>query len=91
MANFYLIAYDPAKTDTVSLNEFIKNNPKFINWWHYIKSMYLIKTNDNLAGVHQELLKQWPKNRYLVIKVDPTYRNGWLNPEAWKWFQKNVD
>ena len=90
MANFYLIAVDKDK-DTTALHNFIDSSPMFINWWHYISSAYIVKTNDNLAGVQAALQRNWPNNRYLLIKVDPTYRDGWLNPEAYQWFRDNAN
>jgi hypothetical protein len=91
MANFYLITIDPQTSNQTALHQVIANNPVFINWWHYLSSTYIVKTNENLVGVQAELQKKWPKNRYLLIKVDPKHRDGWLVPDAWKWFKDNVN
>lgn len=92
MANFYLISFDPSTIDTTALHKVIANSSSFIAWWHYLGSAYLVKTTSkNLAGVHTEILEKWPNNRFLIIKVDPAIRNGWLPPDAWEWFKKHVD
>lgn len=91
MANFYIISFDPEKTDSTGLHRIIKDSSTFISWWHYISSVYIVKTNENLAGVHAELQRKWPNNRYIIIKLDPQHRNGWLNHDAWEWFRKKVD
>jgi|GEM_PF-4021442 len=91
MANFYIIAYDPATTASADLHKIIESNPSFISWWHYIKTIYIVKTNESLSTVQKDILSKWPKNRFIIIKLDPTVRNGWLPPDAWEWFKKKVD
>jgi hypothetical protein len=91
MANFYIISYDPSTTNSAGLHKIIENNPDITHWWHYIKTAYLVKTTNNLDGIHSAILREWPNNRYLIIKVNPEYRNGWLPPDAWAWFKKNAD
>lgn len=89
-ANFYYISYDPSTTDTSRLHKII-DSQGFNTWWHYLKSGYIIKTTKhNLADIHEILQKDWPGNRYLIIKLDPRYRNGLLAPDAWAWFKRNV-
>lgn len=91
MANFYLISFDPTTTDATSLHEVIKN-AGFLSWWHYLGSSYIIKTkNRNLDNVHNLIKTNWPGNRFLIVKIMPEFRNGWLTPDAWKWFREKVD
>lgn len=90
-SNFYLIVFNPAIVNTVALHKFIKESPLFLQWWHYINSVYIVKTKSNLASVDAEITRSWPNNQYLIIKLEPDYRNGLLPPDAWKWFKENVD
>jgi hypothetical protein len=88
MTRIYLLAFDPYKTDSVKLHEVIKEKTHIKDWWHYIGSTYLIASDFTLATVHNDILKGWPKQRYLLIEVDPKVSNGWLPPEAWAWIHK---
>jgi len=91
MSNFYIISFDPNLADTATLHEYIKNSSKYLNWWHYLSSAYIVKTNDNLAGVQADLQRNWPSNRYFIVKIDPRYYDGWINNEAYQWFRDNVN
>jgi hypothetical protein len=88
VANFYAIIFDPTIVDTAKLHKLIDDSPKFFDWWHYLNSAYIVKTNDNLNGVQAFLQKSWPNNRYFIIKVNPLYNDGWINPDAYEWFKR---
>ena len=90
MANFYLVAFDPHKTDSMAMHQVIKNMPT-VSWWHYFGSTYIIKSNRTLQKISDEITLKWPRQRFLIVKIDPTVRNGWLQPDAWQWFRKQID
>lgn len=91
MANFYMLVIDPSIVNTATLHAYIKNSPKYFNWWHYLSSAYVLKTNDNLAGTQADIQKNWPNGRYFLIKVDPNHYDGWINQDAYNWFKENVN
>jgi hypothetical protein len=82
----YLITYE--------LNQKDKDYSGFYNeiksdhaWWHYIDTTWLIKTEETPQQISDRLLPYLNKetDNLLIIKVDPTIKQGWLSKEAWKW------
>lgn len=70
----------------------LTEHPDVINWWHYVKSVYLIKTSvavNELSEMVITLLRRYSLNvRHLVIEVNLDNRQGMLPDEAWKWIQE---
>ncbi len=89
MDKIYLLVFDPYKTDASKLHELIKNNQHISNWWHYLGSGYLIKSRYTLNTIHNDILREWPNQRYLLIEVNPNNENGWLPREAWDWIHQH--
>lgn len=90
MSNFYMLVFDPPIVNATKLHTYISKSPKYSSWWHYLSSAYVLKTNDNLAGVQADILRNWPDNRYFLIKINPNYYDGWVNQDAYNWFKNNV-
>lgn len=89
MNNFYLISFDHDKADADALNKVIKENSSFITWWHYLSSTYIVKTKLSLSDVNNDIRAKWPNQRFMIVEIKPTNYNGWLQPDAWKWFADN--
>ena len=85
MNKIYLLAFDPHKTDASGLHNIISKNPYITTWWHYIGSVYLIKSSYTLATIHSEIVQKWPNQHFLFIEVNASNANGWLPQEAWDW------
>lgn len=59
-------------------------------WWHYLESMWIVKTSLEVNGVWERLARHLDENdRLLVIEVRCNAQ-GWLPKEAWDWIHKNV-
>lgn len=60
------------------------------SWWHYIESIWLIKTSYDPKYWNDILRKVIDQNDYLFI-VDISNRpyNGWLPQKAWNWIKEN--
>lgn len=85
----YNVSYDlnaPGKNYTDLIKE-LENSPL---WWHYLKSTWLISTNETPAQLWDRLSVHADQNdSFLIIEV----RNnsaGWLKQEAWDWINNNV-
>lgn len=85
----HLISFDPHKVNANDLHEVIANDIPITTWWHYLGSTYLIKTNSSVKDIADIIERRWPKQRYLIIRVDAREFNGWLPPKAWDWIRRN--
>ena len=85
-----LISYDLKQPDRdySNLYETIKNAGAA--WWHYLESIWIIKTNLSVQECSNLLRNNMDANDYLFV-VDITYKEyqGWLPSKAWEWFRQN--
>ncbi|MFZ2309990.1 MAG: hypothetical protein WAW11_00410 [Patescibacteria group bacterium] len=80
----YLITYDLNKTgqDYSGLYEAIKS---IGDWWHYLDSNWLVRTDFNVTQISSILNKKIDQNdQLLIIRVMKDY-DGWLPRDAWNW------
>ena len=84
---FYILVFDPSRAGlAVELHKQIKACPYIGDWWHYIGSAYIIKSQYTLATIQDYLTKNTPESRqYLLVEVNLHNNNGWLPQEAWDW------
>lgn len=85
-----LITYD-LKGQRLDYVQLIAQIKKAKNWWHYLKSSWLIKT-DRAPDWWIEKLTPFlgEDDRILIIEVKNNY-NGSLPEKAWSWIQTNLD
>jgi len=84
----YLITYELSKDkDYTSLYDAIK---EYGTWWHYIESAWIIKTDETVSEISRKLTRYLDEkdDSLLVIKIDPSLRQGWLPKKAWEWIKK---
>jgi hypothetical protein len=91
MASFYMISFDADKVDTASLHTVIKSSGQFLTWWHYLSSTYIVKSNNTVFQITDDLITKWPNQRFVIVKIDPYTYSGWLNKDAWQWFKDHRD
>lgn len=85
----YLITYSISKNkDYTALYDAIKS---YDTWWHYIDSTWIVKTTDSVETIAEKLnpLIDSVNNSLLVVKIDPSERQGWLPKKAWDWIRNN--
>jgi len=83
----YCISYDLNK-DGKNYEGLIEELKKSSSWWHFLKSTWLIYTNETASQVWTRLEKQVDKDDYiLIILVSKDYQ-GWLPKEAWEWIER---
>ena len=62
------------------------------NWFHYIKSSYLLVTDKSTAcALDNELNTIFKGKDYLIVAVDLKDSQGWLPDKAWKWIQRQSE
>lgn len=87
----YILIFD--RDDDVDYKEFHNSITKLsnvLNWWHYIKSSYILITDTSTATELNNLIKPLvPKDKsILIMEVNLKNRNGLLVKEAWDWMKK---
>lgn len=84
----YNISYDlkkPGQNYTELFDE-LKNSP---GWWHYLKSTWLVATNETASQLWDRISPAIDKNdRVLIIQVVNNNNAGWLPQEAWDWINE---
>lgn len=84
-----LISYK-LKSSTKDYSSLYNKIKTATSWWHYIDSIWIIKTNDSLndwnARLHNEMA---PDDFLFIVDITNQSRNGWLTKDAWEWFKKN--
>src|SRR2546427_572506 len=90
---FFIVVFDraPAGRYKQFHEEFVQH-PAIRNWWHYVKSCYIVGgqlTSSELSKHYRAVAKKYgiPEN-HLVMRVDLRSRQGWLPPKAWEWVQR---
>jgi len=92
--NYYILTFD--RKIGSSYKEFhddFVDHPQFNRWFHYIKSSYIIGTTLAAGEITDHFLKvaeryNLPKIHF-VVRVNLSYRGGWLTEDAWNWFGSN--
>ena len=61
-------------------------------WWHYLKSTWIVSTDETPDQFAERLRRHLHKrDRLLVIAVEPgASRQGWLPKKAWDWLRKRL-
>ncbi|MDE6507378.1 MAG: hypothetical protein K2L04_02805 [Alistipes sp.] len=86
----YILSFDRDDVrDYQKIHREIITMSGIINWFHYIKSSYiLISDNSSATEVSRNIRQIMPKKRFLLLRVDLKHRNGLLPQKAWDWIQK---
>jgi len=90
-AKIYAILYDRDSVDTEALHNFISNSELVHNWWHYIKSCYMIKSELSAREIADALPRSMREGSFLVVEVNLSNSNGWLTEKAWRWIYRRQD
>lgn len=96
MRNYYIITFDRDEEKSYKRfhDDFVAH-PHFNQWFHYIKSSYIIGTTLSANEISDHFIKTAEKHGlsedHLVINVNLRYSQGWLNKDAWAWFKRNTE
>lgn len=88
----YILSFDrDDSVDYQDLHKEIINLPRVLNWFHYIKSSYILIANTNYVNRLNEEIKPLFKDKsYLLVKLDLLESNGFLPQKAWDWIDKQI-
>jgi hypothetical protein len=95
MATNYIVVFDrdPSKSYIAFHNE-LTDDPDIDNWWHYIKSCYLIVTDLSAGELSDKVAAAFKKSdlstTHLVLKVELKERQGMLTEDAWQWIRDHA-
>lgn len=88
----YILTFD--RDDMLNYKEIhdkIISLPDLTNWFHYIKSSYILITTAQSASILSGKIKPFmPDKRFLVVELNLNNRNGWLPNDAWDWIRKQT-
>jgi hypothetical protein len=89
----YILTFD--RDDEMNYKEFHRNLtelPGVITWWHYIKSSYILISNQTSATkLNEEIKTLIPSGKsILLIEVNLKNRNGLLVKDAWEWLKREA-
>lgn len=89
----YILVFDRDDLcDYKTIHEKILSIEGLINWFHYIKSSYILITAEPSAKQFAKKIQPIiPKKYYLLMEIDLNNRQGWLPQSAWDWIYKQVD
>lgn len=76
--------------DYVALHSMLKDSRHILDWWHYIKSCYILISSLPVKELAEEIRKMMPDHHFLLIRVHPDECNGWLPKNAWDWLHKHA-
>jgi hypothetical protein len=88
----YILSYDREEgKDYVEFHNKLTSLPEITNWFHYIKSSYILITEVQAASVLSTKIKEIiPSDNYFLIELNLANSNGWLVPKAWEWINKHT-
>ena len=85
----YAVIYD-LKALLRNYSDLYDELKKSKSWWHYLKSAWLIETDETPEQVWNRIQSHIDKNDFiLIIEVRRNYQ-GWLPQEAWDWANEHV-
>jgi hypothetical protein len=84
--NKYLITYDLKNKGIRSYDSLYTAIKSVGNWWHYLDSTWIVRSNNNSQEIYQSLAPHLLRNDFiLVVKIDNSDKWGWLPLDAWNW------
>ena len=89
----YILTFDRDDDyDYKNIHDRIVSLPEVLNWFHYVKSSYiLIATVNSATTLNNKLMRIMSNKRFLLIEVNIENRNGRLPQEGWEWLRRHVD
>jgi hypothetical protein len=86
----YILTYDREEgADNIAFHNKLIKLPEVLNWFHYVKSSYIIVSNvQNASTLSSKIQKFIPSSNFFVMELNPVNSNGLLVPKAWDWIKK---
>ena len=92
-SSVYILSYDrDSVTNIKDFHKKITSNPLVTNWFHYIKSSYLLVANTSKANRLSRSLKEaLGEISFLLMEVNLANYSGYLPQKAWEWIDRVID
>ena len=89
----YILVFDRDDfLDYTNIHNKIISIEGVVNWFHYIKSSYILITEDSSARAFAKKIQPIiPNKNYLLVEINLENRQGCLPQRAWDWIYKQVD
>lgn len=89
----YILSFDrDDNLDYKSVHEKITSLGSVLNWFHYIKSSYILMTYYSSAKSFAEKIYEiFPDKDFLLVELNLNNRQGWLHKDAWEWINRQCD
>jgi hypothetical protein len=97
MKSVYLISYVLRNPESIASKKAIDESIKSVSgfWWHHLKGMWLVAADNSSAQSIYDMISPLfklvgskPEDSVLVIKIDPSDKQGFLPKKAWEWISK---
>ncbi|MBK8393669.1 MAG: hypothetical protein IPL26_00240 [Leptospiraceae bacterium] len=88
--NIFLLTFDRdfTKYNYVEIHARITKINSLIDFWHYIRSCYILITTSSISELSEEIQGIMPEHRFLIVPIDLYSYNGYLPKDAWTWLRK---
>ena len=87
MAEFLHIYVSPK--EGVTRDEIEEKLNLAIDWYRYAPGLYIVRTTSSVGKWKVRLVDfVKPKGRLLIMRVDMSQRQGWMNKDFWEWLGK---
>ena len=93
----YIITFDHGgffdKFDYTKFHNQLINSPQILDWWHYLKSTYIVIVDWNIEASHISnfILLTLPGKHFFVSELQLRNHNGWLPKQAWDWINMHLE
>lgn len=89
----YILVFDrDDNLDYVAIHDQITKLPSLLNWFHYIRSSYILITSEQSVHQFNEIVRKvlGLDKHILLMKVslENGIYDGWLPQEAWDWIRE---
>lgn len=86
----YLISYD-LNNKSKEYNFLYEEIKRSDTWWHYLESVWIITSREDLYNLRMRLQNLLDKDdSLLVIDIHGGQADGWLPTDAWDWLKNNT-
>ena len=88
----YALMFDrDDNTDFKKLHEELVSKRCIVNWFHYIKSSYILVSDLSTANsLDREIRDVLINKDYLLVAIDLKDSQGWLPERAWQWIKRQI-
>jgi len=78
-------------TDFKKLHDELVSKRCIVNWFHYIKSSYILVSDLSTANsLDSEISDIFNNKDYLLVAIDLKDSQGWLPEKAWQWIKRQT-